>query len=98
MKPGKVYTKRKPYPEDALLVDRTTVWGNPFRIYQGDRAKSVRKFREWMDIRVDEHPEIREAVKRLAGRDLVCWCAPLECHADYIAFTAARLADEDSVR
>ncbi|HEV6951921.1 MAG TPA: DUF4326 domain-containing protein [Promicromonospora sp.] len=37
----------------------------------------------WLGGRIENEPGLREAIERLRGRDLVCWCSPDEpCHAD----------------
>lgn len=85
----KVWNKRDPNcPKDAVYVGRPSKWGNPFKIgdesyYPGTpmtREDAVEHFRAsvyspWL------HAEIR---KELAGKDLVCWCAPKPCHADVL--------------
>jgi hypothetical protein len=69
---------------DVVVVDRTSVWGNPFKIGKdGDRASVIAKYRRYF-----YHPDrvqLRElAVKHLRGKSLMCWCAPLACHADVL--------------
>ena len=81
---AKVWSKRagaKSAPAGAVYVGRPTKWGNPFvEGKDGTREEVIAKFREhcvetglWMD-----------AMKELRGKDLVCWCAPLACHADVL--------------
>ena len=67
---------------DPVYVGRPTRWGNPFTIGKdGDRKECCRKFNEW--AWADEQAEWREAVRtELAGKDLLCWCAPKQCHAE----------------
>lgn len=98
-------------PEGAVIVDRTTKWGNPYwhvEKYHGrDRAVSLfentargtwdpsvvadlpdfyvrqvyETHTEWLK-KIGGHP-VDLARVELAGRDLVCWCAPdAVCHAD----------------
>ncbi|WP_433384779.1 DUF4326 domain-containing protein [Actinoplanes sp. CA-142083] len=70
---------------DAIRVDRSTRWGNPFGIKEyGSRAAAVDEYRKAFEagklaVTADE---IRE---HLAGHDLACWC-PLDgpCHADIL--------------
>jgi hypothetical protein len=90
-------------PEGAVIVDRTSRWGNPFAVggpvpmeYGGgeviDRCDAVALYRVWLR----RHPEVVEAARReLAGRDLACWC-PLPrpgetdwCHAAVLLTVAA---------
>lgn len=79
--PRVINRRREPIPSGGILVDRSTKWGNPFRIgVDGTRAEVIARYREylyetgrWMDVQ-DE----------LKGKDLVCWCAPEACHADVL--------------
>lgn len=68
-------------PEGAVYVGRPSRWGNPFALNTYDRATVLRKFREW--VFAPEQFALREAARQeLKGKDLVCWCHPLDCHAD----------------
>lgn len=85
-------------PEGAVVVSRPSRWGNPFAVgttkwlhndgdgsvllaTPKDNAEAVAYFR-WY---VESHPDRREAIRELQGRDLACWC-PLDrpCHADVL--------------
>lgn len=72
-------------PVTAVLIDRTTRWGNKYRIgmlYKGkrlNRTDVLKLFREYLD----EHPElVAQAKIYLKGHDLICWCKPEACHGD----------------
>lgn len=75
-------------PEGAVLVDRRTKWGNPFRLEdERDRTAILVQYEEW----IKTQPQlIAEAKAELRGKDLVCWCAPKACHADVLL----RIANE----
>ena len=81
-----VWNRRNGYPaswpEGAVNVARPSKWGNPFRMNdESERAEVIAKYRRHLAA----HPELIEAAKReLRGKDLVCWCAPLPCHADVL--------------
>lgn len=61
---------------DAVYVGRGSRWGNPYRIgVHGTRDEVIEKYRALLPS-LDLAP--------LRGRDLVCWCAPLRCHADLL--------------
>lgn len=77
----KVLNKRTDkIPPNAVYVGRPSKWGNPFKIGRdGDRKEVIEKFRKWI-TRVS----FLEDVTELTGHDLVCWCAPLPCHADIL--------------
>jgi len=81
----KVLNKRTDkIPLDAVYVGRPSEWGNPYKVEPGignTRELVIEAYREW----IMNQPELLEAAKqKLRGRDLVCWCAPLPCHADVL--------------
>lgn len=67
-------------PSDAVYVGRGTKWGNPFRIGEhGTRDQVLAQFA----AHVLGNQELQRQVQaQLAGRHLVCSCAPAACHAD----------------
>lgn len=69
-------------PAGAVYVGRPGPWGNPFLIGRdGTREVVVAKYRRWLE----RQPELVEAAKKeLAGKDLVCFCAPAVCHGDVL--------------
>jgi len=77
-----VYAKRdRNVPSGAVYVGRPTKWGNPFVIGRdGSRAVVIAKFRKFLL----GSPELMGDLAELRGKDLVCFCAPLECHADVL--------------
>lgn len=80
---AKVLNRRRDrIPRGAVYVGRPTFWGNPARVgVDGTRDECLDQFRKI----VASNRGFREAVKReLRGKDLVCWCAPLPCHADVL--------------
>ena len=82
-------------PPDAVKVDRTTRWGNPFSVDAcGSIAAAVDAHARWMrgELRAPDGaaPPAAEAVRAaLAGKDLACWC-PLDgpCHAQLLLVVA----------
>ena len=81
---------------DAVRVDRSTRWGNPFPVDEhGGRAGAVEAYRQALGDGtlpgVGTHPPVTEAAIRteLAGRDLACWCPPGPCHAEVLLDVAA---------
>lgn len=83
---------RDPIPDDAVFVGRPSKWGNPFRFpnfyhsQSRDTKMALRKsiidqFRRYLD----DHPQLKKDIrKELKGKDLVCFCSPLPCHADVL--------------
>jgi hypothetical protein len=86
----KVLNKRCDKPTTGCVyVGRPTVWGNCFTHERwiaekhgltlvASREEAVRCYREWL---LSQPSLIARAQRELRGRDLVCWCAPLACHA-----------------
>lgn len=105
MMPARIQLRRTKgwrMPPDTVKVDRTTRWGNPYRVgdkvhrgpaYSGrdevvrDAEHAVQLFRQWL------HHQQRAAdlVPQLRGKNLACWCRPgTPCHADVLLELANR--------
>ncbi len=88
-------------PPNTVKVDRSTRWGNPFRVETGCTARmAVRLFQKLL-----ERPELAAHHQLfvftpdrlrldLGGKNLACWC-PLDqpCHADVLLDVANRRAE-----
>lgn len=76
----RVWNKRDPnVPGDAVYVGRPTKWGNPFVIGKdGSREVVIAKYATYIVGRYTHK------LHELRGKDLVCWCHPLPCHADVL--------------
>ena len=81
-----VLNKHKMKPEDwanAVYVGRGSMWGNPYQIGEyGTREEVIELYRKYVLHTLDLEP--------LRGKDLVCFCAPLPCHADLLLEKANR--------
>lgn len=74
---------------NAVYVGRPSDFGNPFSSKHFTRSQCISKF-EALVLR-DE--SFRQLIKsQLKGKDLICWCAPIPCHADILL----RIANEES--
>lgn len=80
------------FSENMVYVGRPTKWGNPFKLpsYYGNQSRETRLalretlIRQYCEY-LDAHPFLKEMARReLKGKDLVCWCAPMPCHADVL--------------
>jgi len=79
----KVYNKHHAgVPDDAVCIERGTDYGNPFRVTATrNRAKAIAEYRDWLLAQ----PKLVEQVQdQLAGKNLVCGCAPKPCHGDVL--------------
>ncbi len=74
----KVYNKYHGIaPKGAISVMRGTPYGNPFIInVHGNRREVIKRFEKEILPDLD--------VEELRGKDLVCCCVPLPCHAESI--------------
>lgn len=71
----------KPIPKGAILVARPSKWGNPFKLGKdGTREEVIAKYRQWLL----NNPKLLSQLDELRGKDLVCYCSPLSCHADVL--------------
>ena len=69
-------------PEGAVYIGRPSKWGNPFVIGKdGDRDEVIEKYKAWL---LSDIAKIEIAKRELAGKDLVCFCAPKPCHGDVL--------------
>ena len=79
-------------PRGAVYIGRGSKWGNPFKIGpDGDRADVIAKHAA--DLR-NRHDLLRVIREELGGRDVVCFCAPQECHGDLLKRLANGSAGE----
>jgi hypothetical protein len=86
-------------PENAVKVDRSTKWGNPFIVGKdGTRAECVDLYRKLLcgyicltnsGASIAEQKAARKQIianiDQLRGHDLACWCSlDGPCHADVL--------------
>ena len=85
-----VYSHRAgayPAPFGAVYVGRGTPYGNQFIMTHekgedvGSRAWACAEFEKYAEGRHRREPNW---LKPLVGKDLICWCAPKQCHADIL--------------
>ena len=77
-------------PSDAIYVGRPSKWGNPFKMNdpllpaglsrEGKRKAVIAEYKRYI---LRDKDLIAQLVE-LRGKDLVCWCAPLPCHANIL--------------
>lgn len=65
-----------PTPND-VYIGRGSKWGNPFKIGpDGTREQVISKYEEY----IVNQPHLLDALHELKGKNLICYCAPKECH------------------
>ncbi len=85
-------------PPDAVYIGRPSKWGNPYSHMDGTlaefkvatREEAVAKYEAWLL----QNAELMSAARvELAGKDLVCYCAPKSCHGNVLL----RVANDKSI-
>lgn len=73
---------------DTIYIGRPSKWGNPFRIGRdGTRAEVLDTYILWF-IQPGQ-AALRAACRaELKGKKLACFCTPLPCHGDVLAYYA----------
>lgn len=72
-------------PPNTVLIDRTTIWGNPFHLgIDGDRDEVLEKYLSWLPTQ----PQLIAKLPLLHGRNLMCWCSPKRCHGEVLRLLA----------
>ena len=107
MKPKRIQLSRKKgwrMPANTVKVDRSTKWGNPFRVGNvvnhpaggldlevNSALHAVSLFGAYICETVAGERMARAAKLQLKGKNLACWCKPgTPCHADVLL----RIANE----
>jgi len=87
--------------ERGISVARPTPLGNPFPVGASyTRAVALARSRAWIPGELERNAKARAQLARIvaAAREgdvtLLCWCAPLPCHAEMIA----RLVESELAR
>lgn len=89
--PQRIQRRRTPgwtAPANTIYVGRGTRWGNPWRVENGMSPHgAVWRYRDATNGRLPfaNVPTPNEIRAALAGKNLMCWCAPgSPCHADVL--------------
>lgn len=99
-------------PENTVKVDRTTKWGNPFKVGEdGTAAECVELYRLLLSgyvclsgtASIELQNKSRAVVvacrDELRGKSLACWCrSDKPCHADVLLEIANKPADTKADR
>ncbi len=104
MEPRRIQLKRTKgwrIPENTIKVDRSTQWGNPFRVGEehvhpvrklailiDDKECAVQTFRAYLSTTLGKQLAAKARLE-LRGRNLACWCKEGDlCHADVLLLAA----------
>jgi hypothetical protein len=87
----------------GVSVGRPSALDNPFLVGRdGTREDVIARYRRWLRAQWRRGGAVWQELERLAAqyrRDgpltLLCWCAPLPCHADVVREAVLALAKGD---
>lgn len=66
-----------------MYIGRPSGWGNPFVIGRdGDREQVCRKYDYYLRDCLGDGTLLMQDLAQLHGKDLVCHCAPMQCHGE----------------
>jgi len=67
-----------------FLICRGTIFGNPYEIgIDGTRKEVIERYKVWFNFMLRDQI-FKDAVMKLKGKRLGCYCSPLKCHGDVI--------------
>jgi hypothetical protein len=86
-----------------IYVVRPSPLGNPYLLGRdGNREEVITQYRRWFwaQLQLPSSPQERELKRLLAQAqsgelELLCWCAPLPCHAEVVRSALLWLAGEE---
>lgn len=99
MNPMRIQRKRTKgwkLPENTVVVDRSTKWGNPFRVGQKNPYGTVTQdarhsYQIYLGFAPQNEKLVAAARAELRGKNLACWCRSVDeygnkvgCHADVL--------------
>jgi hypothetical protein len=93
-----VHVNKEPF---EVLIDRTTIWGNPYSHKENTLAKykvktrkeSIEKYKEY----ILNNKELLNKLPELQGKTLGCWCKPRSCHGDVLVELCNRKIDLETL-
>lgn len=70
--------------EYNVLIDRSTKWGNPFKIVPGilHRRTVIEMYEKWITEGDGKH--LLNDLHELKDKKLGCYCHPFQCHGDIL--------------
>jgi hypothetical protein len=78
-----IHIRNKTGSSDEVYIGRGSKWGNPFKI-EGGRTRETVIDMYRLHLRGKHTQILRDSLKELKGKTLVCHCKPLACHGDVL--------------
>lgn len=70
------------HPKNAVYIGRGTKWGNPSEV--GSKRTKAQALQDFRDYLAKNPWLVAQAKAELRGKDLLCSCAPADCHGDIL--------------
>ena len=67
-----------------IYIGRGSIFGNPFTLQLHTRAESIALYKTYFYKELKENTAFADAVHKLRGCTLGCFCKPKQCHGDVI--------------
>lgn len=69
-----------------LFSRESSIWSNPFKVEEGvPRTEILDKYYLYICDKIDKE-NLVDDLRMLKGKNLGCWCHPLECHGDVLVY------------
>lgn len=82
---GIIFITNKDTGKKGRFPKASSVFANPFKIGRdGTREEIIEKYREYIETKLEQSPELITKLVSLRGKTLGCWCYPEACHGDVL--------------
>ena len=84
-KTGKAVVVNSKFSKFDIYIGRGSIWGNPYPLKTPEeRSEVIDRYIKYFF----EETNLIKSIRILKGKILGCYCYPLECHGDFLAFIA----------
>lgn len=95
----KIYNANNEFPTNGILIDRSSILGNPFshipnkgKFPVDTREDAIRAYEDWIKEKLEnkidpyytEFNRLISIFRDTGELHLICWCKPLPCHGDVL--------------
>ena len=88
--------------QQFVYIGRGSIFGNPYKVnaycnlcgkIHSTGGSTLKCYTEYFNDKLLSDPNFKQAVLKLKGKTLVCFCKPKPCHGDIIAAYVNNLSD-----
>jgi hypothetical protein len=82
---GVVFIEDKKTGKKERFPKQASEFQNPFKIGKdGTRDEVIDKFRKYIVAKLGSDSNLKDALLKMEGKKLGCWCAPEPCHGNVL--------------